>query len=279
MTPPLTIRGRSIAGIHTAVEVPELDLLLDLGQCSTSATNYPVVLLSHGHIDHMGAVAQHAARRAMLGRTEAVYVVPHLVAPQVEALFNAAGELDGQSIPRRVVALAPGEEFALGKGRFVRALTTFHVVPSQGYTVWERRQRLREEFRSLPGSKLGELRRAGVTLDEPFDAPLLSFTGDTRVEVLQRNPELAEVASLVIEASFIDERMSAQSAHERGHIHLDDLNAHRDLLPQRDVVLMHFSARYLDAEVPDILRARLADELKARVRMLDNVECTAKPLF
>lgn len=257
-----------MAGLETCIEVPQLRLLLDLGVCSRTAVNQRLVLLSHGHLDHMAAIAQHAARRSLLGMDEGIYVVPAQVAPQVEALFNAAGALDGQVIPRRVIALEPGQEHQLGKGRFVRAFETFHRVPSQGYTVWETRHRLLPEFRDLPGPKLGELRRQGARIDEPEQVPLLSFTGDTRIEVLERTPELSRTECLVIESSFLDELVPAADARQMGHIHLDELLTHAELLPRNDVVFSHFSARYSATDVARILERRLPDALRETVRML-----------
>lgn len=263
----IELSGTSVAGLETCIEVPQLRLLLDLGVCSRTAVNQPVVLLSHGHLDHMGAIALHAARRSLLGMSEGVYVVPAQVAPQVEALFNAAGALDGQVIPRRVIALEPGQEHALGKGRFVRAFETFHRVPSQGYTVWETRSRLLPEFRALPGPKLGELRRQGTIIDEQQQVPLLSFTGDTRVEVLERTPELQHTECLVIESSFLDELVPTADARQMGHIHLDELIARAELLPRGDVVFSHFSARYSPADVERILARKLPESL-GQVRVL-----------
>jgi ribonuclease Z len=269
----MDLAGFSIAGMETCIEVPSLKLLLDLGRCSKTAVSSALVLVSHGHIDHMGAVAQHAARRAMMRMEEGVYVVPRQVASQVEALFKAAGDLDGQVIPRRVVPLSPGDELALTKNRFVRAFETFHRVPSQGYTVWERRQRLRGEFRHLEGPRLGELRKSGVVIDESYETPLLSFTGDTRVEVLERTPELQRAETLVIETTFLDERVTVEDAREMGHIHLDELLGRSELLPQTEVILSHFSARYDESEVGRILEHRLSDALRATVRTLPNAPC------
>jgi ribonuclease Z len=264
----LELAGRSVAGLETCIEVPALKLLLDLGCCSRTAVNQPLVLLSHGHLDHIGAIAQHAAQRSLLGMKEGTYVVPASIAPHVERLFNAAGDLDGQVIPRRVIALEPGQEEPLGKGRWLRAFETFHRVPSQGYTVWENRSRLRPEFRELPGAKLGELRRQGVALDETERVPLLSFTGDTRVEVLERTPELQQTECLVIEASFLDELVPVAQARNMGHIHLDELVARHELLPSRDVVFSHFSARYSSSDVARLLQQKLPDSLRDIVRML-----------
>ena len=262
------LSGVSVAGVETCIEVPSLRLLLDLGRCSRSAVSQPLVLVSHGHLDHIGAVAQHAARRALLGMSEGTYVVPAAVAPQVEELFNAAGALDGQVIPRRVVALAPGQDHPLGKGRVLRPFQTFHRVPSQGYTVWETRSRLKAEFQGLPGPRLGELRRQGVELDEAHEVARLSFTGDTRVEVLEHTPELQQTECLVIEASFLNELVPTAEARAMGHIHLDELIDRAALLPATDVVFSHFSARYGADDVRDILARRLPDALRAVVRPL-----------
>ena len=264
----LELSGVSVAGVETCIEVPGLRVLLDLGVCLRTAVSQPVVLVSHGHLDHIGAIAQHAARRKLLGMSEGVYVVPRAIAARVEELFNAAGALDGQVIPRRVVALAPGEEHALGKGRVVRAFETFHRVPSQGYTVWETRARLRGEYRGLPGAALGELRRQGVALEETHEVARLSFTGDTRVEVLERTPELQHTECLVIEASFLNELVPTAEAREMGHIHLDELIDRAALLPKTDVVFSHFSARYRAEDVRDILARRLPEALRDTVRPL-----------
>lgn len=264
----LELRGRSVAGLETCIEVPTLRLLLDLGSCSRTAVNQRLVLLSHGHLDHMGAVAQHAARRALLGMEEGVYFVPEAIAPEVEALFAAAGALDGQVIPRRVVPLSPGGEHSLGKHRKLRPFQTFHRVPSQGYTVWETRSRLRSEFHGLPGDRLGELRRQGVQVGEAYEVPLLSFTGDTRVEVLESTPELQRTECLVIETSFLDERVPVARAREMSHIHLDELIERRELLPKTDVVLSHFSSRYTPSEIAELLRRKLPDDLAPCTRAL-----------
>jgi len=263
----MKLEGLSVAGVETCIEVPSLRLVLDMGRCTRTAIQQPLVLLSHGHLDHMGAVAQHAARRAMMRMGESTYVAPTAVARDLEELFNAAGRLDGQVIPRRVIALAPGEEFPIGKHRWVRPFQTYHRVPSQGYTVWERRHRLRAEFHGLPGARLAELRKAGVNIEEAREVALLSFTGDTRIEVLERTPELQQTETLVMETTFLDERVNVEGARSTGHIHLDEVLERAELLPRGEVVMSHFSARYSDQEVRQIVRERLPDELRGLVKL------------
>jgi ribonuclease Z len=272
----LPLSGFSVAGVETAIEVPSLGLVLDLGRCSRTAVNQPLVLVSHGHLDHLAAIVQHAARRAMMNMAEGVYVVPASIAAEVERMFAAAEALDGGRIPRRVVPLGRGEELDLGKRRRVRAFETFHRVPSQGYTVWERRHRLRPEFRGLDGARLGELRRAGQEIDEAHDVPVLCFSGDTRVEALERNPELQQAETLLLEATFLDDRVSVEDARQMGHIHLDELIARSELLAAREIVLHHFSARYSAAEAAQICLQRIPDAVKARLRVFGAEESDAK---
>jgi ribonuclease Z len=267
-TGPLPLVGFSIAGVETAIEVPSLGLVFDIGRCSRSAVNHGLVLVSHGHLDHVGAITQHAARRALMKMPEGVYLVPKTLFEAVERIFEAAGELDGNRIPRRIVAIEPGEDFALSTTRFIRPFPTLHRVPSQGYTVWERRHRLRPEFRGTRGDELGKLRARGIAIDEPYDFPILSFTGDTRVEALERVAELASVATLILETSFLDSRISVADARAMGHVHLDEVLERHELFEQQDLVFSHFSARYSPDEVRQILEARLPETLRARVRAL-----------
>lgn len=263
----LGLDGFSIAGVETCIEVPSMKLVLDLGRCSRTAVNQPLALLSHGHIDHLGAVAHHAARRAMMKMSAGTYVVPRAVAGEVDALFAAAGALDGQTIPRELVPLEPGERFPIGKSRYVAPFRTYHRVPSQGYTVWETRRRLKPAYHGVPPEILAARKRGGEVIEESVDVPLLAFTGDTRVEALE-TPEVQAAETLVVECTFLDDRVSVTEARAMGHIHLDELLARPELLTAREIVLTHFSARYDEADVARILAARVPEALRGRVRFL-----------
>jgi ribonuclease Z len=264
----LTIQGTSIAGIETCVEVPSLKLALDMGRCTANAVGLPIVLISHGHLDHCGALPQHAARRAMMGMSPGTYVVPAGVAADVQRLFEAAEALDQNPIPRTIVPLAPGETFALSKTRFVRPFETFHRVVSQGYAVWEKRSRLKPEFDGRSGEELARRRQSGVELTVTVEVPLLAFTGDTRVEVLERTEEIHLAETLIMEVSFLDERVSVADARSMGHIHLDEVLARESLLQNAQLVFCHFSARYSPEQVRTILEARLPESFRARVEPL-----------
>lgn len=264
----LDVGGTSVAGVETCVEVPAYRLALDMGVCSRSAVALSTVLVSHGHLDHCGALPQHAARRAMMGMSPGTYVVPAAVAPQVEALFNACQLLDGGALPRTVIPLESGARFALGKGREVEAFATQHRVPSQGYVVVEHRQKLKDLYRHLSGAEVAALKRSGTVVTQSTEVPTLAFTGDTRVEGLEASALARRAQTLVMEVSFLDEQVSVDQAREMGHIHLDEVLDRPGLLGARRVIFSHFSARYLPDDVVRILERRLPEGLSGVVQPL-----------
>ena len=151
----LTIEGESVSGIATCIAVAELDVLLDIGFCPTFAPQYRDVLITHAHIDHLGAAANHACTRAMKSLTPTRFFVPPSVVDGLKELLALWERLQSQTgTPCEIIPLAPGESFELRRGVFVKAFKTDHRIDSQGYMVIERRNKLRAEFAVLSGIEI-----------------------------------------------------------------------------------------------------------------------------
>jgi len=265
----IEVSGISIAGLETCIDLPEWKLCFDLGRAQYFALARPLVLFTHPHMDHLGAIAWHCSTRAMRGMREPTYVVGREHTASLRKLFEAWRELDGSLLPHRLVELSPGEEFELGFQRVVRPFRSFHRVPCQGYVVSERRQKLKLEFLGLPGPEIARRRAAGdESLFEEQQTELFGFCGDTLIDVLEREEALRRVKLLVLECSFVDERVSVAEARAMGHVHLDEIVERAELFGNEAVLLTHFSERYTSEEILAALDKKLPPALRAKVTPL-----------
>jgi ribonuclease Z len=228
------------------------------------------VLFTHGHVDHLGGIASHAASRALRGMAPPTYVLPPRVVPGVEALLEAWRGLDGARLDCELVALGPGDELPLKGRHLVRPFAADHFGPAQGYGIWEVREKLRPEFQGRKGAEIRDLRQAGVEVTQRTETPLVAFTGDSRIDVLDREPVLRQARLLILEVTFLDERVSVESAREKGHVHLDEVLERADLFENDAILMTHFSSRYNARQVREILAERLPAQLAERVTPLLN---------
>ena len=150
----------------------------------------------------------------------------------------------------------------------MRAFATRHPVPSLGFLLFRRVQRLRPEFVDLPGPEIAERRKRGDDLFVEHEHHDLAYATDTRPRVLDENPWLYDVSTLVLECSFLDERKSIDAARDGGHVHLDELLERADRFANDALVLMHFSQIYAPRDVVRVLDARCPPALRHIVHPL-----------
>lgn len=260
----LRVNAQSVAGRATCIELPELKLCFDIGVCSDRAAGRcRTVLSTHGHVDHLGALPHHVARRAMWHLPPTRLVVEHGEVPRVEALLAAWRGVARSELPCEVVAMRVGERLELGGGLTARAFRSSHRAPTLGYGLYRSRERLKPALRALPGAEIGRLRQSGVPVTEAVDELAVAFTGDTRAVVLAREPWLLEARLLIIECTFLDDDGALERADRTGHVALARLAEQLEGLGSESrVLLTHFSARY----APDEVRAALDRCLPAAVR-------------
>ena len=91
----MTVRGTSVAARATAFAVPTLGVALDVGRMSPTMAEQPVVLLSHGHLDHLSGVLAYLNVRARFHAGEPT----RLVAPEpvAAALRQALAVMPGMA--------------------------------------------------------------------------------------------------------------------------------------------------------------------------------------
>jgi len=262
----LTVRGVSVGGVYTSLHVPELDVLLDCGIALRSCAGAGTLVLSHGHADHAGALAALLGIRALHGQhTPMRVVMPAEIVDDVTHALDAMSALQRWPLEIEAIGLEPGGEAALRGGLRVRAVRTYHPVPSLGYVFFRRVKKLKPEHAGLPGPEIAARKRAGEDLFDEVEHLELGYVTDTLVQVLDREPDLARCKVLLVECTFLDDRKSIDAARAGCHVHLDELIERAAVLASPQVVLMHLSQLYKPGEVRGILARRLPPELTGRV--------------
>ena len=264
----LDVRATSVAGLETCIELPGLKLAFDIGRGPRSAVRNPVVLFTHAHIDHMGGIAHHVATRSLMKMKPPMYVMPKAVVGAVENLLDAFRALDGSELPATLVGLSPGESVSVGKRRIARPLRAFHPVHCQGYAIMELRKRLRPDLAREGKQAIAAARERGEEVSSTWEHPLVVFSGDTKIEFIEHNECARKADLLIMEVTFVDDRVSVESARANGHIHIDEVIERADMFENKAILFTHLSARYRQDEAQAAINAKLPPSLRERVTLL-----------
>ena len=93
----------------------------------------------------------------------------------------------------------------------------------------------------------------------------VAFCGDTTFEVIRREEHLRSARRLILECTFLDERITPDQARSRGHVHLDQIAEDAELFRGVGALLItHLSARYAASEARAILDERLPGWLREK---------------
>lgn len=262
-----TIEGWSRAAVQSYWRIPELKLGFDLGAQPWDFMGTPTWFVSHTHLDHIAALPVYVARRRMMKMEPPTIYVPAENLDDVKKLMAVMHRLDRGRQFADVRGIIAGDEIELSREHVVTAFNTVHTIPSRGFVVWERRNKLKDEFVGLPGDKIRDLKLSGVAITREVRVPLVAYTGDTAPAGLDACPACFEAKILITEMSFIREKHRRDKIHKFGHMHLDDFVERADRFKNELIVAAHFSTRYHPNEVKRLLDARLPAQLKSRMHL------------
>jgi ribonuclease Z len=273
-----SLNGFSVSGLSTYVQVPEMDLCFDMGECPLSAVGLNHVFLTHAHGDHSRCLMRHDSLRKMMNiEKPAVYYLPDYLVESAKALFKAESKFEGVSEEKYkepfVIGLNPlGENIPLvyRKDLAVQAFNVQHSVPAVGYTLYRRRKKLRPELIGKSPQELIELRKAGTQINFEILDPTITFIGDCLGISLIEEAHIWKSETLVIESTFIleDEK---KMALKKGHTHLADivsaLEIYGDNSPCQNVVLKHFSMKYSKGVIQNEVHRLIPERFKNRIHL------------
>ena len=270
-----SVNGFSISGLATYFQFPELDFIVDMGECPLSATSLNHVFLTHAHGDHARCLMRHHSLRKMMGvERDSVYYLPQKILAGAKEWIRAEAMFEG--VPENkfrlpeLCAVEPGEMITLKyrKDLVLKPFDVKHSVPAMGATLYLHKRKLKEEYLCKAPNEIIDLRKNNVEITREVYEPLLSFTGDCLGESLVQNPEIFKSRILVMECTFLDDEDEPMS-RKKGHTHLKNIvealeQFNTDIACEK-IILTHFSMKYSERHIREMLDKKLPDSFKEKV--------------
>jgi ribonuclease Z len=265
---PYTVRGISVGGVYTSLQVPELNVVLDAGVPLRSFATTDHIFLSHGHSDHASALGALLGIRGLVGKHSPAQVfLPAEIEPAVKEALAAQSRLHRSVMEIEAIPMLPGDARKVYRDVWVRAFRTHHAGPSLGYQFFKRITKLKPEFQELPGEEIGRLRRDGAGIFDEVERLEVAYATDTLSKVLETAPSILESRVLILECTYVDQKRTVEETQERLHTHLDEIISRADKFQNEALVLMHFSQLYGPEQVRDVIRQRVPPALWERIRV------------
>ena len=263
----MTIEGYSRAAVQTYWRIPELKIGFDLGAQPWSFMGTDKWFISHTHLDHIAALPVYVARRRMMKMSPPTIYLPEGAIEPIQNILRGFTRLDRGRLPCDFVPIHPGDEIALSRELVVTVSRTRHTVPSLGFVVWQRRQKLKEEYQDLSGEQIRDLRLAGTEVTTETRVAKLAYLGDSAPPGLDDCPAMYEAQVLICELTFIAPDHRKDQIHKHGHIHLDDIIERRERFKNELVIAGHLSTRYNNRQVRAIVEKGIPDMLGGRLHL------------
>lgn len=263
----LTIEGYSRAAVQSYFRIPELKIGFDMGGTPWDFMGTPTFFITHAHLDHMVALPAFVARRRMMKMEPPTIYLPEEVVDNTRRMLDAWQRLDRGRMVCDLIGVKPGQEIELGRENVVTVFETKHTVPSVGYLIWSRRNKLKPEYRELSGDQIRDIRLGGAEVTEELRHPRICYVGDTAPAALDNYPPIYDVDVLITEVTFFRPEHRREKIHKFGHTHLDDMIERADKFKNKLIIGTHASTRYHQREIRRAIEKRMPQSLKERFEL------------
>ncbi len=260
----LEIIGYSVAGEETVVAIPQLDVCFDVGKAPNRIIPINNILLTHGHMDHAAGIAYYLSHRNFCGQSPGTILAPQNLLGPIREVIDAWSRLDGNKLPANLVGVKAGDEYQIKPNLFTRVFPTKHSEGSVGYSVIERRKKLKSEYAGLAGPQIVELKSKGVEIDYPLEIPIVTYLGDTQHVDFSQLKYIVESKILIAECTFYEEEHTERAEAGR-HMHINEFAALIEKLQNEHIIITHTTQRTPMREIRRILKEAFSAEKYKKV--------------
>ena len=263
----LEIIGYSVAGEETVVAMPQLDVCFDIGKAPDQIISINNVLLTHGHMDHAAGIAYYLSHRNFCGLSPGTILAPENLLKPIREIISAWSRLDGNDVPANLVGVKAGDEYQIKPNLFTRVFPTKHSRGSVGYSVIEKRKKLKPEYAELTGPQIVELKKRRIQIDYPLEIPIVTYLGDTQFVDFSQLKYIAESKILIAECTFYQAEHTERAEAGR-HMHINELATLLEKLQNDYIVITHTTQRTSMWDIWKILKEALSVEKYNRLVLL-----------
>jgi ribonuclease Z len=218
-------------------------------------------------MDHAAGIAYYLSHRNFCGQSPGTILAPANLLGPIRELIDAWGRLDGNKIPANLVGVKAGDEYQIKPNLFARVFPTKHSKGSVGYTVIEKRKKIKPEYAQLTGPQIVELKKQAVQIDYPVELPIVTYLGDTQYVDFSELKYIAESKILIAECTFYETEHTGRAEAGR-HMHINEFAMLIEKLKNEYVVITHTTQRTTMRQIRKTLKEALPAEKHEKIILL-----------
>jgi len=256
----LCVSGYSRAAHRTGIIIKGLDLILDAGLDVQKA--FANIFISHQHLDHVIYIPQYILNIVDNNSTNIIStrnvlskIKPYLTSALYMSI-NIPNDIDENDFYTKArtkfISMDDNIQYSFMNGSEkwnVELFSCCHSVESVGFGFSVEKNKIKEEYKNLPGKEIKKLKDSGTDITHKINENIFLFLGDTDKNIILNN-KIYEYPTIIIECTYIydDEECLAE---KNKHIHWNDIKNVICDKKHIQFILIHFSMKYTIEEIKD----------------------------
>jgi len=218
-------------------------------------------------MDHAAGIAYYLSHRNFCGQSPGTILAPQNLLTAIREIIDAWSRLDGNRVPANLVGVKAGDEYQIKPNLFTRVFPTKHSKGSVGYSVIEKRKKIKPEYAKLTGPQIVELKKRRIKIDYPLEIPIVTYLGDTQYVDFSKLKYVVESKILIAECTFYEAEHS-ERAEAGKHMHIKEFATLIEKLQNGHIVITHATQRTPMREIRKVLKETLSAEKYDKIILL-----------